>query len=76
MFEVEPAFVGCLDYILLRNPPRGGGGEGPPRAQLRLLGVGELPSRESLVEAPEGAAPSAAHPSDHFPITAYYAVEV
>ena len=69
-------YAGCLDYILLRNPPaaavRRGGGGGPPRARLALRGVGALPSRESLEGAPEGAAPSSAHASDHFPLTAVY----
>jgi hypothetical protein len=75
-FEELPVFEGTLDYIMLRNPPpppaAGGRGGGPPRTELRLRAVGPLPSREELLASPEGAAPNAAHPSDHFPLCAVY----
>jgi hypothetical protein len=77
-FEELPIFEGTLDYILLRNPPPPtappAGGGGPPRAELALRAVGPLPSRESLLASPEGAAPNAEHPSDHFPLCAVYEV--
>ena len=71
LWRLEPPFTtytagfkGCLDYIFC--------GYTGDAASLRVTAVDPLPTREQLT-GPDGVvvtAPSAEHPSDHFPVTA------
>ena len=73
-------FIGCLDYILARNPRAAAtemtAPDAPPRARLELLAVDALPSLDSLRAGSTGAMPSDVHPSDHLPIAATYTLRI
>ena len=69
-------FTDTLDYIFARQPQPSAAPlvalPGPPRAELRLVAVGALPTDASMA----GAMPSPAQPSDHAPLTATYRVVI
>lgn len=85
-------FIGCLDYILARNPSAAGSASLacavaadeaaapasilPPLASLVLHAVAPLPTLETIRAGSTGAMPSDEHPSDHLPIAAAYTLHV